>query len=135
MAGEVYTFNEASAFFFTGAAGQSALAAYVQNTTVAISITYTAYKPPHATRFTQYPYASGATVNFGQFYSNPTLGLMFDSATGGIHCHIKHIINGLTQTGGIFLFSGYLPTYSLGEQRDNPIVESFGGVFPTWTRY
>lgn len=136
MAGEVYTFNEGSAYFWTGGAGvTSALAAYVQNATVQISVTYTAYKPPHATRFTQYPYASGAQLTIGQLYSNPTLGLMFDSATGGIHVHLKHVINGLTQTGGLFLYSGYLGNYTLGEQRDAAITEGLQGAFPTWTRY
>ncbi len=135
MANEVYTFNEGSAFFFTGAGGQSALATFAQNIGVNVNVTYTAYKPPHATTFTTYPYASGATLSIGFLSNNPTLGKMFASATGGIHCHIKHVINGLTQTGGIFLYSGYLPSYTMGETPGSPDTEGLQGVFPSYLIY
>lgn len=133
---EVFVFEEGSAYFWTGAAGaSSALAAYVQNVRVQLNITYTAYKPPHATQYTTYPYASAASVSIGELYNNPTLGKFFAGATGGIHMHFKHSAGNIGQTGGIFLYSGYLPSYTLTENVGGPNIEGAQGTFPTWTIY
>jgi hypothetical protein len=133
---EAYVFEEGLAYFWTGGGGAtSALVAYVQNVRVQASITYTAFKPPHATTYTQYPIASGATVSIGEAYCTPTLGKMFASATAGIHCHFMHSAANIGQTGGIFLYSGYLGAYSLTENPGGAIIEGLQGNFPTWQIY
>ena len=133
---EVYVFEEGSAYFWTGSSSTSALVAYVQNVKARLTITYTSYKPPHATTYTTYAIGSGAQLTIGELYNNATLGKIFNSATGGgIHVHLKHSVGGITQSGGIFLYSGYLPSYDISESPGAADIENLQGNFPTWSIY
>lgn len=133
---EVYSWAEGSVYVWTGGASTSALIAYARNVTVTKQITYQHYKPPHSTTFVNYPIASGVTLTIGQMYTDSTLQLMFNSATGGgYHVHVKNVVGGITQSGGIFLYSGNLNTNDIGTTEGAISTLAVNGIFPSWSDY
>jgi len=133
---EALIWNEGSALFWTGNSTTSALAAFAQNITQGRQITYTSYKPPHATTFTNYPIASGATLSIGQLHAQAQLISFFEAATGGgLHAHIKNNVPNITQSGGVFLYSGTLLSCELVGSEGQAFRYSFAAHFPSWTAY
>ena len=133
---EVYSWAEGSAYIWTGGATNSALAAYARNIVVNRQMRYTSYKAPHATTYTQYPIGSAVTLTIGQLYADATMQKMFDSATGGgYHVHLKHLVGGVNQSGGTFLYSGVLSTLDNGGSEGQIYTQTINGTFPTWADY
>lgn len=131
---EVLVFAEGSAWVYTGT--NSGVAAYVRNVRVQFSISYTAYKPPHATTYTVYPYASAATLSIDQAFSNPTFGKLFDSATGGgYHVGLRYLAGGVNQSGGINLYSGWMGGASFTDGGQGEVMQGLQGTFPSWSRF
>jgi len=133
---EALIWNEGSALFWTGNSTTSALAAFAQNMTQTRQITYTSYKPPHAVAFTNYAIASAATLSIGQLHAQAQLISFFEAATGGgLHAHIKNSAPGISQSGGVFLYSGTLISCELVGSDGQAFKYSFAARFPSWTAY
>lgn len=133
---EVLTFNEGSAYGWTGAATASSLLQYVRNVNVDTTITYQKYKPPHATVFTNYPIASAARLAVGQARVQRAMITNYQAATGGgFHFHTFHIAPNINNSAGCWLYSGNIQTMSIVEQTDSEVVINFAAEFPTWSAY
>ena len=131
---EVYTFSEGSAYAGTGTV--SSLMTYVRQVSISPAYTYQKYKPPHATTYTNYAIASAVTLSVGQARAQLAVVKMFVAATGGgFHFHTFQNNPGITQSAGIFLYSGNLQSLTIAEQTESEVLLSFAAVFPTWTAY
>lgn len=133
---EALIWNEGSALFWTGNSTTSALAAFAQNVAQSRQITFTSYKPPHAAVYTNYPHASAATLSIGQLHAQVQLISFFEAATGGgLHAHIKNLAPNISQSGGVFLYSGTLISCDLVGSEGQAFKYNFLARFPTWSAY
>ena len=133
---EVYSWSEGSAYFFTGAGGQSALATFARDVNLTLTRQWHKYRPPRTTTYSKRVLSQQATLSFGQLYSQFKLIQMFESATGGIHCHIEHMVTGgVVQTGGFYLYTGELQSLSHNGSEGNLLNISLQGSFDVWSAH
>ncbi|KKK56271.1 hypothetical protein LCGC14_3066190 [marine sediment metagenome] len=132
---EVFVWPEGSAYIYTGAGAQSALASYAQDVQLTLSRTWHKYRPPRATTYTKYVIAQEARLTIGQLYSQKELLFMFESATGGMHVHLKHLIGSVGTTAGFRLYSGEFNVLSFNGRSDSPFSVSVEGTFNHWSVY
>ena len=133
---EVFAWSEGSAYFFTGAGGQSALATFARNIGLTLNREWNKYRPPRQTNYIKKVVSEQATLTCGQLYSQFDLIQMFESATGGIHCHIEHMVTGgVVQTGGFYLYSGELNSLAHNGSDGNLLNLTLQGSFNVWSAH
>lgn len=133
---EVLVFSEGSAYMWTGAATASSLLTFVRANTIALTTNYAHFKPPHATRYTDYPIASGVTLTLTQARSQLAAMKNFAAATGGgNHFHIFESVGNITQSAGIFLYSGNINSVNIVGQSESEVTLALNAVFPSWSAY
>jgi len=132
---EVLTYAEGTAQAWTGAASPTTML-YVRGVTVSPSYIWYKGKPPHATTYTNYPIGSAASLTVSQARAHRDVVKMFQGATGGgFHFHAFQSAATISESAGIYLYSGNLISMSITEQEGQEVMLSFAAEFPTWTAY
>lgn len=133
---EVFHWSEGSAYIWTGNSTTSALLSYCRNITNTRTRTYQHYRPPHASTYTDYALTSAATLSMSQGYSQLNAIKLFELAVGGdIHMHLKHVVNSVGNSGGVFLYSGNFQNVGLSEQDESLLITNLSMTFQTWSAY
>lgn len=132
---EVFSFNEGSAYIYTGAGAQSALALFARNIALQTNNRWHKYRPPRSTTYVSTLVEQEATLSIGQLHSQLALIQIFESATAGVHVHLKHLVPSLNVSGGWRLFSGRLNNVGLGESDGGMNTVSLQGDFNVWSAY
>jgi len=132
---EVLSFLEGSAYLYTGNA--SAIAAYVRNASVQMVVGRVSYRAPHATTWTYIETGREARLTIAQAWHTGIWPKLAYAASGGsVKLHLKHVTPGVTNSGGIWLYTGEIQTMSVGGQEGQP-EQSLGiqGTFKDWSAY
>lgn len=135
---EAISWNEGSAFFWTGAATNSALVSYARGIRVTLAKETYHARPPLTGAETYIELNRHGTLAIDYLYADKNLLMFLYAGTGGqYHVHLAHTVPGAANiSGGIYLYTGILNNadFAGGEGAPEQTI-SVAGDFEQWTAY
>ena len=136
MTREVFSFNEGSAWVWTGNSTTSALFTYVQSQAVTFAKQRTSARAPFSNQYTYVDIDSIARMSISQMKSQHTARMLFlNAAAGDLHMKTLSVQPGINESAGWFLWSGTMLSHRDESQAGNIDTMGFDVMFQSASAY